>query len=70
MPDNLTRGERRVRIQQALIASLGDAYDCTRVWNAWSYGTMGEDDFVPVLDRLEELIDEIETALIKEPTDA
>lgn len=36
---------------------LGDAVDCTRVWSAWSYGTMGEDDFVPVSERIEEIAD-------------
>lgn len=29
----------------AVAAALGDAYDCLRVWSAWSYGTMGPDDF-------------------------
>lgn len=53
------RAELRVAIQRALLAALGDTYDCTRVWSAWSVGTMDEDDFVPVLDRLEELIDGI-----------
>lgn len=24
---------------------MGDTYQCTRVWSAWSVGTMGEDDF-------------------------
>ncbi len=26
-------------------AVLGDAMVCTRTWQAWSYGTMGPDDF-------------------------
>lgn len=51
--------ELRVRLQHALLAELGGTYDCTRVWSAWSYGTMDQDDFVPVLDRLEELIETI-----------
>ena len=54
------RQKLRVSIQRALIATLGDTYDCTRVWSAWSVGTMDQDDFVPVLDRLDELVDEIE----------
>ncbi len=68
----IARHELRVEIQRALVAELGDTYDCTRVWSAWSYGTMDEDDFVPVLDRLEELIDSIEHAVIRastQPTD-
>jgi hypothetical protein len=28
--------------------ALGDALDCTRVWSAWSYGTMRDADFVNV----------------------
>ncbi|WP_420140183.1 hypothetical protein [Sphingomonas sp.] len=48
--------ELRVGIQRALLSELGDTYDCTRVWGAWSVGTMDQDDFVPVLDRLDELI--------------
>lgn len=27
-----------------------DSYDCTRVWGAWSYGTMGPDDFAPIAE--------------------
>lgn len=31
----------------AMVEELGDtAYYCTRVWEAWSVGTMREDDFV------------------------
>ncbi len=56
-------GEIRVAIQRALQATLGDTYDCTRVWSAWGYGTMGEDDFVPVLDRMDEIIDEVAARL-------
>jgi hypothetical protein len=25
---------------------LSDVYACTRVWEAWAYGTMTEDDFI------------------------
>jgi hypothetical protein len=25
-----------------------DVYGCTRVWEAWIYGTMSQDDFVPI----------------------
>ena len=38
-------------ILDAVAGALGsDAYDCTRVWSAWSYGTMGPDDFAPIAD--------------------
>lgn len=50
-------------IHDALAASLGDAYDCTRVWSAWSYGTMGEDDFEPVRDRIDEIVQSVVAAI-------
>jgi hypothetical protein len=47
----------------ALESELGDAYDCTRVWEAWSVGTMSEDDFSPVTERTPEIADAILAAL-------
>ena len=32
-------------VKDAVAEALGDAYDCGRHWSAWSYGTMGPDDF-------------------------
>ena len=43
---------------EAVAGALGDAYDCTRVWSAWSYGTMGPEDFSQVSedsDRVREI---------------
>lgn len=38
-------------VVDAVAAALGNsAYDCTRVWSAWSYGTMGPDDFAPIAE--------------------
>jgi len=48
----------RKKANDAVAAALGDAYDCGRVWAAWSYGTMGEDDFSLVVedpDRVSEI---------------
>jgi hypothetical protein len=45
----------------------GDTYDCTRVWNAWSVGTMSDDDFVPVVDQ-EARLYEITDACLEEFT--
>ena len=50
-------------IRDALSSELSDAYDCTRVWSAWGYGTMGEDDFKPVSDRLGEITQTIIAAV-------
>lgn len=38
----------REQVCEAVAGALGDAYDCMRVWSAWSVGTMGPDDFSPV----------------------
>lgn len=45
----------REALEAHLTAELGDSYDCGRVWEAWSYNTMTEDDFVPVGDRVAEI---------------
>ncbi len=67
----------RDAISNALLSSLGTVYDCTRVWSAWSHGTMGPDDFVPLDmqdDRIEEVVDAVISALpasnAKEKSDA
>jgi len=48
-----------------LIASElpGDVYACTRVWEAWSYGTMSQDDFTPANEEAD-LIAEIADAIL------
>ena len=51
---------QREAVMDAIAAALGNAYDCMRVWSAWSVGTMSEDDFRLVADdagRLGELAD-------------
>lgn len=42
----------RESVQEAVETALdaGDAMQCTRVWSAWSHGTMSEDDFVYASD--------------------
>ena len=52
--------EVRESVIEAIAEALGNAYDCTRVWSAWSYGTMSQDDFSLVAEdrsRLEEIAD-------------
>ena len=48
-----------------IAAGLRGTYHCTRVWSAWSYGTMGQDDFSPAdeSDTPAELADAILAAL-------
>jgi hypothetical protein len=60
-PENVA--EFRSALIGSLSAELDGSYDCGRVWSAWSYGTMGEDDFSPITDRVEEIADGIIAAL-------
>ena len=32
-------------LREEIAEALGEAYDCNRDWSAWSYGTIGPDDF-------------------------
>lgn len=63
----------REAIHDAIAATLGDAYDCTRVWSAWSYGTMGQDDFSLITDdsdRMAELTDAVLSVIASQPAAA
>ena len=56
----MTTDHLRDQIKTALIDVIGgNAYDCTRVWEAWGVGTMYSDDFVPVIERVDEIADEV-----------
>ncbi|MGE8688585.1 MAG: hypothetical protein ACN6PJ_15685 [Achromobacter sp.] len=62
--------QRREAVMEAIAAALGEAYDCTRTWSAWSHGTMGPDDFALVAedsDRLAELADAAIAAMCAAP---
>jgi hypothetical protein len=61
----------RIKLRDAFAEVLGDAYDCTRVWSAWSVGTMTEDDFSPISeseDRLEEFVSAVLSVI--QPTES
>lgn len=65
VPDEKTIERARDAIAEAIGCS---SYDCTRVWSAWGYGTMGPDDFVPIVDqenRLEEITNAAISALLQ-----
>ena len=34
------------KFRDAITSCLTSVYVCTRVWSAWSYGTMSQDDFI------------------------
>lgn len=60
----------RDRLIDLLSVELGDSYDCTRVWSAWGYGTMGEDDFELVANRVADMADGIIEALLASAIEA
>lgn len=62
-PERADAEVKRELVHDALAKELGVVYDCTRVWEAWSIGTMSQDDFEPVTDRLDEIVDAILVAL-------
>lgn len=54
--------QTRERVREAISEAMGNAMDCTRIWSAWSVGTMSENDFQIVReneDRLEEIVDAV-----------
>jgi hypothetical protein len=55
--------DRNKTIREVLIDQLGDSFDCTRDWNAWSVGTMRDSDFVPVADRIDSIVEAIRVKL-------
>jgi hypothetical protein len=56
--DASTTGVSRMNAAlDALAAAVGDTYVCTRVWEAWSVGTMSQDDFTPLAETPELLHD-------------
>lgn len=58
----------RAAVRDAVAQALGDAYDCTRVWEAWSVGTMSQDDFALVAEddnRVAEIADAAIDALTR-----
>lgn len=50
-----TDHDAREAAARALGPELADTYDCTRVWEAWGYETMSQDDFEPAGLRCEEI---------------
>lgn len=56
----------REALLQALSSELScGVYDCTRVWEAWSVGTMDQDDFTPISERLDDIVDSVANAIVK-----
>jgi hypothetical protein len=49
----------RAALVDYLKLEFSDTYDCIRVWEGWAVGSMSEDDFEPVTDRIEAIADEL-----------
>ena len=49
-------------LREAFAQSLTSTYVCGRVWSAWGYGTMSEDDFSPASE-CDELLDSLVQAV-------
>lgn len=57
-----------VKIAEIICESFKEVYYCNRVWSAWSYGTMTEDDFIEVSED-DELIDNLKSFFTDTLTD-
>lgn len=56
--------EVRGNVISAIAEAIGgNAYDCTRVWSAWGYGTMSQSDFYPITDDESRLTEIAEAAI-------
>jgi hypothetical protein len=53
-----------VALRDALAGALSSVYVCGRVWDAWSVGTMTEDDFQPAAE-CDEVLDSLVEAIAK-----
>lgn len=49
-------------LRQRVADCLREVYTCSRVWEAWQYNTMTEDDFAPAWES-DDLIDDLVAAL-------
>lgn len=60
----------RAQIKTVLEAHLSDALVCTRTWDAWSVGTMREDDFEEFLNEplLEVIVNDVISAILNHNT--
>ena len=56
-------GELPVNVLNAVADSLDDTYLCGRVWSAWHYGAMSEDDFTPAGEDLDTVVSVAKAAI-------
>lgn len=51
-------------VRDAIAEAIGVcAYDCTRVWEAWSFRTMTSDDFDPIVECEERIVEITQAAM-------
>src|ERR1700747_1694441 len=51
------------KVRDSVAEALGDAMDCTRVWNAWNVGTMTQDDFAEIVEDESRLLEIVDAAI-------
>lgn len=63
--EGLDEKDLREKVMTAIAGQCGDEVTvCTRVWEAWSYDTMGPDDFVPLAED-DDVLGDLADAAIK-----
>ncbi len=65
LPDKLAEAQKLLEnIDKDLCLLLKGNYSCARVWEAWQYGTMKEEDFAP-LEEDENIINDFQNFISK-----
>ena len=59
--------DRLERVKEALAEALWCAYDCTRVWSAWSYKTMSANDFEAIAQNDDRITEIAQAAILAIP---
>lgn len=60
--------ELKEKVRNTVVEQLDGALYCTRTWSAWSYGTMGEGDFMHLVDDdkyVDQLVNAVLTTLLE-----
>lgn len=65
--NNLNRLKQEA-VKIAIKTDFEDCYSCCRVWSAWSYNTMSQDDFIPVSDD-PDVLEEISESIVQKIND-
>lgn len=53
----------KTKIRDAIASNMTSVYLCNRVWSAWRYGTMSEDDFTAAIES-DQFVNDMATAVV------